>query len=274
VSQYFVSSPNSTGPFSGGHHPISVYLPPGYNPDCSQRYPVLYLQHGGGGNDVDWTTQGFAGVIEDNLLAAGMAKPMVIVMPNFNNTASITDPTTGLSDEEDGFRQDLAQSYIPWAQSHFCVRSDRAGRAYAGLSQGGAYGQNILENQADLFAYYGIWSPACIDVAQPDCGRSPTIAELHSSPGASSITAVHFGSGWNDFFGAETTIATEAATLNAAGIRNRLHMTPTDDDGPATPALDPGNQVDVKWERQTSHTWDSWREQLRDALITTFFQLG
>ncbi|MBV8194067.1 MAG: hypothetical protein JOY80_00920 [Candidatus Dormibacteraeota bacterium] len=272
LQQSLVATPNSTGPYANGNHPISVYLPPGYNADCSTRYPVLYLQHGGGGNDVDWSTQGYAGIIEDNLLAQGLARPMMIVMPNFNNTASVTDPTTGLSDEEDGFRQDLIEAYIPWAESHFCVKADRADRAYAGLSQGAAYGQNVIENSANYFADFGIWSPACIDSSQPDCGRSPTVAELETGPGATTITCVHFGSGVNDFYGAETTVATEQANLDAAGIPNRLHMTPIQDDAPAPPATDGGSQADVAYERQTSHTWNSWREQLRDALMTVFFQ--
>ncbi len=273
LSRYHVSTPNSTGPFAGGKHPITVYLPPGYRRDCSTRYPALYLQHGGGGNDVDWSTQGYAGVIEDNLIAAGVAKPMVIVMPNFNNTGNVPNATTGLDYEADGFREDLIKAYIPWAEGHFCLQDRRSGRAYAGLSQGGAYGQDIIENSADQFAYFGIWSPACIFLPEADCGRSPTLAELETAPGAKTITSVHFGAGWDDFFGAETTVTTEQANLAAAGIPNRRHMTPTDDDGPAPPAVDPDGQPDVKYERQTNHTWDSWREQLRDALMTTFFQL-
>ena len=48
-------------------------------------YPTLYLSHGGGGNEVDWTTQGVANRIIDNLIAARMVQPMVIVMTDFNN---------------------------------------------------------------------------------------------------------------------------------------------------------------------------------------------
>ena len=266
LHKHFITTPLSVGAYANGNHPLAVYTPPGYDPGCSRLYPTLYLQHGGGGNDVDWTTQGYAGIIEDNLLAEGLAQPMVIVMANFNNTAR--DPVT--TREEDGFREDLLSAYIPFAETNYCVLKQRAGRAYAGLSQGGAYGQNIIENSADQFAYFGIWSPACIDTVHPDCGRSPTVAEL-STPGPKSITRVHFGSGVNDFFGAEVTVSTEQANLAASMIPNRLHMTPIED-SPAIPVTDPGPSPNVGYERQTDHTWNSWREQLRDALTTTFFQ--
>ena len=266
LRQYLVSAPNATGPFAGGHDPISVYVPPGYKQDCSHRYPTIYLLHGTWGNDVDWSTQGFAGIIEDNLLAQGKAKAAVIVMPNFNNTADGTNPTTGLPDTtfpEDGFRVDLIKAYIPWVQSHFCVRHDQAGRAFAGLSQGADDTLNIIENDAGEFAYYGVQSPVCLDANCP--------AEVASAPGANTIKCIQFGSGVNDAFASETDVAAEQADFDAAGVPNRRHMTPIDDDAPAPPPLD-GTSPDFQYERQTSHTWQSWREQLRDELMNVFFQ--
>ena len=61
-----------------------VYLPPGYHGNTSTRYPVLYLLHGGGGDEDSWITVGRAAVILDNLIAAGKATPMIVVMPNGN----------------------------------------------------------------------------------------------------------------------------------------------------------------------------------------------
>ena len=267
LHQYFISAPNATGTFAGGHDPISVYLPPGYKGDCATRYPTIYLLHGTWGNDVDWSTQGFAGIIEDNLLAEGNAKAAVIVMPNFNNTANGANPTTGVPDTafpEDGFRVDLIKAYIPWVQSHFCVRDHQAGRAFAGLSQGADDTLNIIENDASEFAYYGVQSPVCLDANCP--------AEVATAPGASTIKCIQFGSGVNDAFASETDVAAEQADFDAAGIPNRRHMTPTDDDPPATPAVDGTSGLDFQYERQTSHTWNSWREQLRDELMNVFFQ--
>src|SRR5512134_2200703 len=65
---------------TGGKRPASVYLPPGYSAD--QKYPVLYLLHGIGGNETHWPGPGAAGTILDNLIADGKAVPMIVVMPN------------------------------------------------------------------------------------------------------------------------------------------------------------------------------------------------
>ena len=59
-----------------------VYTPPDYEKDLSKRYPVLYLQHGAGEDDTGWGNQGHAGLIMDNLLAEGKARPFIIVMAN------------------------------------------------------------------------------------------------------------------------------------------------------------------------------------------------
>ena len=59
-----------------------VYTPPGYDADAGRRYPVLYLQHGAGEDERGWTTQGRANFILDNLIAAGKAAPMIVVMDN------------------------------------------------------------------------------------------------------------------------------------------------------------------------------------------------
>ena len=64
---------------------MMVYTPPGYE-TSTQKYPVLYLLHGGGGDEDAWLTMGRANIIMDNLIAAGKAKPMIVVMPNGNAT--------------------------------------------------------------------------------------------------------------------------------------------------------------------------------------------
>jgi len=66
-----------------------VYTPPGYE-TSTQKYPVLYLLHGGGGDEDAWLTMGRANIIMDNLIAAGKAKPMIVVMPNGNATQSVS----------------------------------------------------------------------------------------------------------------------------------------------------------------------------------------
>jgi hypothetical protein len=59
-----------------------VYTPPDYEKDPSKRYPVLYLQHGGGEDDTGWGSQGHTGPIMDNLIAAGKTRPFILVMAN------------------------------------------------------------------------------------------------------------------------------------------------------------------------------------------------
>jgi enterochelin esterase family protein len=68
---------------------MMVYTPPGYE-TSTQKYPVLYLLHGGGGDEDAWLTMGRANIIMDNLIAAGKAKPMIVVMPNGNATQSVS----------------------------------------------------------------------------------------------------------------------------------------------------------------------------------------
>ena len=59
---------------------MTVYLPPGYSKET--KYPVLYLLHGAGGNETNWTRGGSADVILDNLYADKRVVPMIVVMPN------------------------------------------------------------------------------------------------------------------------------------------------------------------------------------------------
>ena len=72
-----------------GGRRMYIYTPPGYEASKA-KYPVLYLLHGGGGDEGDWTTAGRANVILDNLIALGKAKPMIVVMPNGNATQIVS----------------------------------------------------------------------------------------------------------------------------------------------------------------------------------------
>ena len=72
---------------------VTVYLPPGYNVNRNQRYPVVYLLHGYLLTDQYWTGTGVSApgvnmpgadvpAAMDNLIARGEAKPMIVAMPN------------------------------------------------------------------------------------------------------------------------------------------------------------------------------------------------
>ena len=60
-----------------------VYTPAGYE-DSTQRYPVLYLLHGAGGDEDAWYNMGRASLIMDGLIFDKKAKPMIVVMTNGN----------------------------------------------------------------------------------------------------------------------------------------------------------------------------------------------
>jgi len=137
-----------------------VYTPPGYSAD--QKYPVLYLLHGIGGDEEEWRRGGQPNVILDNLIASGKAVPMIVVMPNGRAQADdragsnpmATAPAFGV------FDQDLLGSLIPFIQSKYPVKTDRESRALAGLSMGGGQSLNFGLGNLDTFAWVGGFSSA------------------------------------------------------------------------------------------------------------------
>jgi enterochelin esterase-like enzyme/uncharacterized protein YbjQ (UPF0145 family) len=136
-----------------------VYTPPNYDPN--QKYPVLYLMHGIGGNETHWTKPGAASVILDNLIADNKAVPMIIVMPNGRATAK--PPTENFMSDFDyyaDFEKDLLQDLMPYIESHYSVKTDRDHRALTGLSMGGGQGLNFGINNIDKFAWVGGFSSA------------------------------------------------------------------------------------------------------------------
>jgi enterochelin esterase-like enzyme len=130
-----------------------IYLPPGYS--ASNKYSVMYLLHGIGGSENDWTSGGGnANVITDNLIAAGKIKPSIIVMPNCNASG------TGISDGYENFTNDLINCLIPYVEKNYSVYTDRLHRAISGLSMGGGQSFNIGLPHLDLFPYIGAYSAA------------------------------------------------------------------------------------------------------------------
>jgi len=143
---------------------MHVYLPPGYETNPDKRFPVLYLNHGGGENDSHWTAAnprsgGYANLILDNLIAAGKARPMIIAMPSTGGVVSGTPPKPG---EDDACTREYLQDIIPYLDSHYRTRSNRASRAVAGLSMGSFVPLNTglthLETFGELYVFSsGYW---------------------------------------------------------------------------------------------------------------------
>ena len=172
---------------------MMVYTPPGYE-TSGQKYPVLYLLHGGGGDEDAWLTMGRANIIMDNLIAAGKAKPMIVVMPNGNATQTVSQgfgfgPTparqsvqapapppvqaeqatagrAGAPGGRGGAPQPYAGSYpeslvkdvIPFVEKRYRVLAMKDDRAIAGLSMGGGHTVAATNNNPGEFAYIGVFS--------------------------------------------------------------------------------------------------------------------
>lgn len=139
-----------------------VYTPPGYTKD--QKYPVLYLLHGIGGDEKEWLKGGNPQVILDNLYAEGKLQPMIVVMPN--GRAMQDDRATGNIMAPDKvqafatFEQDLINDLIPYIEQQFPALSNRENRAIAGLSMGGGQSLNFGLGNLDKFAWVGGFSSA------------------------------------------------------------------------------------------------------------------
>ena len=152
---------------------MHVYTPPGYERG-DQKYPVLYLIHGGGDEDSGWSTIGRAGFILDNLLAAGKVKPMIVVMPNGSiSLPGVANPMGGgrpttpeaiaarirtIAKLHDTFVSDLLTSIIPHVEQTYRVLATRENRAIAGLSMGGAETLRAAPSNLDKFAWIGVFS--------------------------------------------------------------------------------------------------------------------
>ena len=162
ASEFFAEKPVQHGQVAAVHYQsqalglprrMHVYTPPGYA-TSSQRYPVLYLLHGAGDNDLSWLMAGRANFIFDNLIAAGKAKPMIVVMP-----AGHTPPgANGAPAAPDAFARDFLTDVVPYVEKNYRTLPGRENRAMAGLSMGGQQTLNISLTNLDKFSQLGVFS--------------------------------------------------------------------------------------------------------------------
>jgi enterochelin esterase-like enzyme len=146
-----------------------VYLPPGYDSDPRTRYPVLYLQHGAGEDETEWTHAGRAQFILDNLIATKKAVPMLIVMNNGFATkpgAASAAGSGAMASRFAVFEETLVKEAIPEIDTHFRTIADRDHRALAGLSMGGMQTFQIGTTHPDLFSCLGVFSGTPMAQAQ------------------------------------------------------------------------------------------------------------
>jgi enterochelin esterase family protein len=166
-----------------------VYTPPAYDKNARQRYPVLYLLHGWGENEEDWSKQGHVDLMMDNLLAAGKVKPMLIVMDNLNavkpgedatlysarsiiarrSPSDLQPPNAGpgaAGAARPGFPSNFGATFtemmftdlVPMVEQTYRVLPGRENRAMAGLSMGGMQSFQTVLGNLDKFAYLGGFS--------------------------------------------------------------------------------------------------------------------
>jgi len=130
-----------------------MYTPPGYDENTAEKYPVLYIQHGGGEDQRGWATQGKTDLILDNLIAEKKAVPMIVVMADGNL------PINSFGEEAlNVFEKELKMSVIPFVEKNYRVKIDAKDRALAGLSMGGLQTLYAGVKNTDMFSYLGVFS--------------------------------------------------------------------------------------------------------------------
>ena len=179
IKNYFAKTVNSW-------RRIFVYTPPDYDKNSTTRYPVLYLQHGGGEDERVWIEMGRTNLILDNLLAEGKVKPMIVVMETSyipgagrgarrsqgagaaRGAADANAPGAGGSRRRGfggfggpgggAYGQLMVNDLIPWVDSNFRTLADKDHRAMAGLSMGGMQTSSVTMANLDKFSYIGLFS--------------------------------------------------------------------------------------------------------------------
>jgi enterochelin esterase-like enzyme len=216
-----------------------IYTPPGYDKDFETRYPVLYLQHGWGENEYGWGSQGFAGLIMDNLIAEGKTKPFIIAM-TYGMTNDVRPGGIGGFDIKH-FETVLVDELIPYVDSNFRTLTDQPNRAMAGLSMGGMETKTITLKHLDKFSHIGLFSGGSISAedVQKTEGFKEKVKLVFVSYGSKEV------GGDRPRRGGDPAAATQA--LKDLGINAHYYISP-----------------------DTAHEWQSWRRSLREIAPLLF----
>jgi enterochelin esterase family protein len=235
-----------------------VYTPPNYDTQANVRYPVLYLQHGGGEDETGWIRQGNANFILDNLIAAKSCKPMIIVMAyGYARRAGHTVPDQtnvrfgspemmkAMQEMTAAFEDDVTQALIPFIDSTFRTLPDRDHRAMAGLSMGGMQTFQITLNHLDLFSYIGGFSGADASLVLNGKNLDPKTAHdgVFADPAAFArkVHLLWLGVGTAEPENMRTGIQRLHKSLLEANIQHVYYESPG-----------------------TDHEWQTWRRDLKD----------
>jgi enterochelin esterase family protein len=211
-----------------------VYTPPSYMKGAGE-YPVLYLVHGAGDSDDSWTSVGHANAILDNLIAAGKATPMIVVMP-FGHTPE-RQGANMLANTD--FGGDLVSDLIPHIDAQFRTIAAPEARAMAGLSMGGAHTVQFGLTNPALFSHVGIFSMGLGVGGNMDQVRQYEAAnDAALKRAAEDMKLVYYAMGSDDFL--YDTVAPTRALFGKYGIDH------------------------VYNESEGGHTWINWRRYLAD----------
>ncbi|MES2463452.1 MAG: sialate O-acetylesterase [Armatimonadota bacterium] len=225
-----------------------VYTPPQYDSDPKKRFPVLYLQHGGGEDETGWGSQGRAGLIMDNLIAENKAKPFIIVMENGGGIprppappAGVPAPpvppapTAGAGAVGPGgrvfnfgpFERVLLDDLIPFIDKNYRTAAKQSERAMAGLSMGGMQTRAITLANPAVFSHIGVFSGGSIAPSE--------ISDVTAYK--KNVKVMFFSFGGRE--GGAASAKANADALKAAGINSYYYESP-----------------------ETGHEWQSWRRSL------------
>lgn len=237
----------------GEERRLHVYFPPGYE-SSRGRYPVFYLLHGGGDEDSGWSTIGRAGFILDNLIAAGKAKPMLVVMPNGSLPRPPVVPgmprdPAATAAFQDRFTSELLNDVVPFIEKSYRVMPGSSNRAIAGLSMGGGQTMRVVSTNPDKFAYVGVWSMGVSPQTTEDFEKR-NASFLESSGKVNKVIRL-----FEIICGDKDTLAFEGSKnldviLKKHGISHSLIISPG------------------------GHTWINWRRYLNDYARKLFQPAG
>jgi enterochelin esterase family protein len=241
-----------------------VYLPPNYDTQAKERYPVLYLQHGAGEDETGWVRQGNANFILDNLIAAKSCKPMIVVMAYgyahrageapvdlFAKGFGSPEMLKTMQDMAAAFEDDVTQALVPYIDSTLRTISDREHRAMAGLSMGGMQTFQITLDHLDLFSYIGGFSGAGGMLVlgnrklDPKTDYNGVFAD--SAAFAKKVHLLWIGVGTNEPERMRAGLQRLHASLLEANIQHIFYESPG-----------------------TDHEWQTWRRDLKDFVPRLF----
>lgn len=215
-----------------------VYTPPDYM-TSKARYPVLYLLHGGGGDEDQWINLGRTNVIMDNLIAAGKMKPMIVVMPNGNANQIVAQgyaygptprpagPGRGAmpggggrgpmsAPYEGSYPHSLVKEVIPFIDKNYRTLATKDNRAIAGLSMGGMHTTQATNNNPGVFGWIAVWSAGGQDTPE----FKASLTKLKNS----GVKHYYVGAGTADFALAGSQTLYKLA--QDAGLKTSWHDTP------------------------------------------------